>query len=212
MSQIEMSAAKLFKRLAVRFAVIAGAMILAACTSNLPEPPKIVPPAHRYLIGAGDGLRVFVWQNNDLTTSTPVRPDGMISLPLIHDIRAAGKTPTQLALDIQRRLKKYINDPIVTVMVNSFVGLYSEQIRVVGEAVKPQAIPYRKGMTALDAMIAVGGLTQFADGDRATLVRTSGREQKSYRLHLDELLHDGDMSANVPLQPGDVITIPQTYF
>ena len=212
MSQVGVRAAGLFKRLAVRVVVIACTMIVAACTSNLPDPPKIVPPAHKYLIGAGDGLRVFVWQNSDLTTNTTVRPDGMISLPLIHDIRAAGKTPTRLAQDIARRLKKYVTEPIVTVMVNTFVGLYSEQIRVVGEAVKPQAIPYRKGMTALDAMIAVGGLTQFADGDRATLVRTARGVQKSYRLHLDELLHDGDMSANVPLEPGDVITIPQTYF
>jgi polysaccharide export outer membrane protein len=212
MSQVEMPAAGLFKRLAVGVAVIAGAMIVAACTSNLPDPPKIVPLAHGYLIGAGDGLRVFVWQNSDLTTDTTVRPDGMISLPLIHDIRAAGKTPTQLAQDIGRRLKKYVTEPVVTVMVNTFVGLYSEQIRVVGEAVKPEAIPYRKGMTVLDAMIAVGGLTQFADGDRATLVRTVGGVQRSYRLHLDELLRDGHILANVPLAPGDVITIPQTYF
>ena len=211
MSQAENSAAKIFKGLVVWLTVIVGGLMLAAC-ANLPDPPKSVPTGPTYHIGAGDGLRVFVWQNNDLSTNTVVRPDGLISLPLIHDIRAAGKTPTQLAEDIQRRLKKYVNEPVVTVMVNSFVGLYSEQIRVVGEAVRPQAIPYRRGMTVLDVMIAVGGLTQYADGDRATLVRTVGGVQKSYRLHLDELLRDGDISANVPLQQGDVISIPQTYF
>jgi polysaccharide export outer membrane protein len=147
-----------------------------------------------------------------LSTKAVVRPDGMISLPLVHDIRAAGRTPTQLAEDIQRRLKRYVTEPVVSVMVDSAVGLYSEQIRVIGEAAKPQAVPYRNGMTALDAMIVVGGLTQFAAGDRATLVRTANGRQTSYRLHLGELLQDGKMSANVPLEPGDVIIIPQTYF
>jgi polysaccharide biosynthesis/export protein len=211
MSQIKMPGAKLFKRFTASLAVIAGAMIVAACT-NLPAPPTTVMNTPIYHIGPGDALNVFVWQNQELTTKTIVRPDGMISLPLVHDIRAAGKTPTQLAQDIERRLTKYVTNPVVTVMVNSFVGLYSEQIRVVGEAVKPQAIPYRRGMTALDAMIAVGGLTQFAAGDRATLVRTVDGKQKSYRLHLDKLLKDGDISANVPLEQGDVIIIPQTYF
>lgn len=211
MSQVETPDATLFKRLTAWLAVIAGSMIVAACTSNLPAPPKTVAGLPKYHIGAGDTLNVFIWKNTDLSTSTTVRPDGMISLPLVHDVRAAGRTPTQLAEDIQRRLKKYITEPVVTVMVNSFVGLYSEQIRVVGQAVKPQAIPYRKGMTALDAMIAVGGLSQFADGDRATLVRTAHGQQNSYRLHLEHLLQDGDLSANVPLEPGDVIIIPQTY-
>lgn len=211
MSQGEVSAARLFTKLAGRFAVIACAMMVAACTSNLPAPPKTLAWTPPYYIGAGDALNVFVWQNNDLSTKTVVRPDGRISLPLIHDIRAAGKTPRQLAREIQHRLKKFVTDPVVTVMVNSFVGESSEQIRVVGDAVKPQAIPYRKGMTALDAMIAVGGLSQFADGNRATLIRTVHGKEKSYGLHLGDLLQDGDMSANVPLEPGDVIIIPQTY-
>jgi len=211
MSEAERSAGKLLQRLAAVFVTIFGAVILAGCANTLPDAPKVAPASHRYLIGPGDGLKVFVWQNSDLSTEAIVRPDGMVSLPLIHDIRASGKTPTQLADDIQGRLKKYVNGPVVTVMVNSFVGLYSEQIRVVGEAAKPQAIPYRKGMTALDAMIAVGGLTQFADGDRATLIRTVRGVQTSFRLRLDGLLHDGIISDNVPLEPGDVITIPQTY-
>jgi polysaccharide export outer membrane protein len=191
---------------------VAVTITAAACSSNLPEAPDAAVQLPRYHIGSGDELKIFVWQNNDLSTKAVVRPDGMISLPLVHDIRAAGRTPTQLAEDIQRRLKRYVTEPVVSVMVDSAVGLYSEQIRVVGEAAKPQAVPYRNGMTALDAMIVVGGLTQFAAGDRATLVRTANGRQRSYRLHLGELLQDGKMSANVPLEPGDVIIIPQTYF
>ena len=210
MSQIKTPGVKLFKRFTAWLAVVAGAMFVTACT-NLPEPPNTVARTP-YHIGAGDALSVSVWQNSELSTKTIVRPDGMISLPLIRDVPAAGKTPTELAQDLQRRLKKYVSDPLVTVMVDSFVGQYSEQIRVVGEAAKPQAIFYRKGMTALDAMIAVGGMTQFAAGDRATLVRMVGGKQESYRLSLGKLMQDGDISANAPLKPGDVIVIPQTYF
>jgi len=166
-----------------------------------------------YRIGPGDGLYVFVWENRDLSTSVTVRPDGRVSFPLVNDVLAAGKTPTQLSRDIQRRLAKYVKDPVVTVMVNNFVGEYSEQIRIVGEATKPSAIPYRKGMSILDVMIAVGGLTQYADGNRSTLVRTVGRGIKEvYGLPLDRLLKDGDISVNVPLEPGDIIVIPQTFF
>lgn len=213
MFQTEIGAATLFRRLTACLTVILGTMVVAACSSNLPPPPAA--PAARtfqYHIGAGDSLNVFVWQNKELSTQATVRPDGKISLPLVNDIEAAGETPTQLAQNIQDRLKKYVTNPVVTVMVNSFNGPYSQEIRVVGQAVKPQSIPYRKGMTVLDAMTAVGGLTQFAAGDRATLVRTVDGKQKSYRLSLDDLLQDGDMSANVPLAPGDVIIIPQTYF
>ncbi len=201
-----------FKRWKACLIVIAGAAIAAACTGNLPPPPAAVAQAPEYHIGAGDGLHIFVWQNAELSVQALVRPDGMISLPLVNDVEAAGKTPTELAGDIQEKLKTYVTDPVVTVMVTNFVGPYSEQVRVVGEAAKPQALPYRKDMTALDAMIEVGGLTRFAAGDRATLVRTVDGKQKSYRLRLGELLQDGDMSANAPLEPGDVIIIPQTYF
>lgn len=200
-----------FKRLAPWLAVVASAMILAAC-SILPPAPTDVGPSPAYRIGPGDTLNVFVWENKDLSTEVIVAPDGRISLPLIKDVQAAGKTSSQVARDIQNRLKKYVTDPVVTVMVSSFVGTFSEQIRVVGEVSKPSAIPYRKGMTALDAMIAVGGLTQFAAGNRAKLVRTRGGTETSYGLRLDKLMQDGDLSANVPLEPGDVIAIPQTYF
>lgn len=184
---------------------------MAAC-SNLPAPPNGVGPSPSYRIGPGDTLNIFVWENKDLSTEVIVDPEGRISLPLVKDMPAAGKTATQLARDIQNRLTKYVTDPVVTVMVSSFVGLYSEQIRVVGEVSKPSAIPYRKGMTALDAMIAVGGLTTFAAGNRAKLVRTRGGTETTYGLRLDKLMQDGDLSANVPLEPGDVIAIPQTYF
>lgn len=193
--------------------LVASAVSLASCASSLPPPPPYGGQSSLYRIGPGDGLYIFVWENRDLSTAVTVRPDGRISFPLVNDVPAAGKTPTQLSRDIQRRLAKYVKDPVVTVMVNNFVGEYSEQIRIVGEATKPSAIPYRKGMTVLDAMIAVGGLTQYADGNRSTLVRAVGRDIKeTYGLALDKLLKDGDISVNVPLEPGDTIIIPQTFF
>ena len=192
--------------------VLAAAAGLGSC-ANLPPPPPFATQGSLYRIGPGDGLYIFVWENRDLSTSVTVRPDGRVSFPLVNDVVAAGKTPTQLSRDIQGRLAKYVKDPVVTVMVNNFVGEYSEQIRIVGEATKPAAIPYRNGMTVLDAMITVGGLTQYADGDRSTLVRAVGRGTKeTYGLALDKLLKDGDISVNVPLKPGDIIIIPQTFF
>ncbi len=193
--------------------LIASATMVASCANNLPPPPAYAAQNSLYHIGPGDGLYIFVWENRDLSTAVTVRPDGRISFPLVNDVLAAGKTPTQLSRDIQRRLAKYVKDPVVTVMVNNFIGEYSEQIRVVGEAAKPAALPYRKGMSVLDVMIAVGGLTQYADGNRSTLVRTVGRGIKeTYALPLDRLLKDGDISVNVPLEPGDIIVIPQTFF
>lgn len=184
---------------------------LAGCAkSDVPPITQAQSPA--YQIGPGDTLQVFVWHNQDLSTTVPVRPDGKISLPLVSDIQAAGKTPTKLASDLQDNLKKFITDPVVTVIVSSFVGSYGEQIRIVGQAAKPQSISYRAGMTVLDAMIAAGGLTQYAAGNRAILARTEDGKQHSYNLRLSDLLEDGDISANAPLEPGDVIIIPQTYF
>ena len=195
--------------------VLAGFLLtllaLGGCASSLPPPVSEVENSP-YIIGPGDNLQVFVWHNADLTITAPVRPDGRISLPLVNDVTAAGKTPTDLAADVQQQLKKYVNDPVVTVIVSSFVGPYSEQIRIVGQAQKPQALSYRSGMTALDAMIAVGGLTQFAAGNRAKLVRTLAGRETAFTLRLDDLLEDGDISANTPLHPGDMIIIPQTYF
>jgi polysaccharide biosynthesis/export protein len=192
--------------------IIALGALLAGCANHLPPPPQTPENSTAYRIGAGDSLNIFVWQNRELSTEIPVRPDGKISLPLINDMVAAGKTPTELSTDIQEQLKKYVNNPLVTVIVHSFVGPYSQQVRVVGEAQKPQSLAYRDRMTVLDALIAVGGLTPLAAGDRATLVRTVAGKQTSYGLRLDDLIKDGDMSANAPLAPGDVIIIPQTYF
>jgi polysaccharide biosynthesis/export protein len=199
-------------RLATLLFSLAAVVLAAGCASNLPPPPATTAKVAEYRIGAGDMLQISVWQNKELSTTVPVRPDGKISLPLVSDLQAAGKTPTELSGDIQDRLKKYVNDPLVTVIVSSFIGPYSQQVRVVGEAARPQALPYRERMTVLDAMIAVGGLTQYAAGDRATLVRTVDGKETSYGLRLDDLIKDGDMSANAPLEPGDVIIIPQTYF
>jgi polysaccharide export outer membrane protein len=186
---------------------------LASCANDLPAPPAVPVQNPLYRIGPGDGLYIFVWENKDISTQVTVRPDGRISFPLVSDVLAAGKTPAQLAHDIERRLTRYVKEPIVTVLVNNFVGEYSEQIRVVGEAAKPSALTYRRGMTVLDAMIAVGGLTQYASGNQARLVRTVARGIKeTYALQLDRLLKDGDVSANVPLEPGDIVIIPQTFF
>jgi polysaccharide biosynthesis/export protein len=196
----------------VALLLVALAIVVSGCASHLPPPPNIPESSTAYKIGAGDSLSIFVWQNKELSTEVPVRPDGKISLPLINDMPAAGKTPTELSSDIQDQLKKYVNNPLVTVIVHSFVGPYSQQVRVVGEAQKPQSLSYRDRMTVLDALIAVGGLTPLAAGDRATLYRTVGGKPVSYGLRLDDLIKDGDMSANAPLAPGDVIIIPQAYF
>jgi len=165
-----------------------------------------------YINGPGDQLEIFVWHNPELSVKVPVRPDGRMSIPLVEDIDCSGKTPTQLARVIEQRLKTFVNDPVVTVIVNDFSGPYAAQVRVVGEASKPHAISYRQDMTILDAMIAVGGLTPYAAGNRTTLVRKENGKQESLRVRLDDLLKDGDVSANVPLRPGDIIIVPQSYF
>jgi polysaccharide export outer membrane protein len=165
-----------------------------------------------YVIGPTDQLNIFVWRQPELSTQAIVRPDGRISVPLIDDLQAAGQTPTQLAGAITTQLKEYIQDPKVSVIVTNFVGPFDRQIRVVGEAAKPQAIPFRRNMTVLDVMIQVGGLTEFASGNRAVLVRGSGGSRANYRLRLNDLLKEGDVAANAPVLPGDVIIIPQSYF
>ncbi len=166
-----------------------------------------------YRIGSDDRLQIFVWRNGELSTGVPVRPDGKITIPLIEDLPATGKTPTELARDIEKALSVYIQDPIVTVMVTGFVGPFQDRIRVVGEAAQPQALPYRSTMTLLDVMISVGGLTDFAAGNRATITRTgSGGRQTQYAVRLDDLLRDGDMTANVRIMPGDVIVVPEAWF
>jgi polysaccharide export outer membrane protein len=165
-----------------------------------------------YRIGSDDSLSIFVWRNPELSSSVPVRPDGKITTPLIEDLPAVGKTPTELARDIEKALGNYIQDPIVTVIVQGFVGLQQDRVRVIGEALRPQAIPYRSTMTLIDVMITVGGITDFAAGNRATLSRRVDGAEKQYRLRIEDLLKSGDLAANVKIEPGDVIIIPEAWF
>jgi polysaccharide export outer membrane protein len=180
---------------------------------TLPPAPLVSPdegPGPNYVIGPLDVLDVFVWRSPELSVSVMVRPDGRLSMPLIEDLPATGRTPSDLARDIEEQLGVYLQQPIVTVVVSNFIGPFSQQVRVVGEAGTPQAIPYRANMTLLDVMIQVGGLTEFAAGDRATLVRFIEGEQKEYRLKIESLLKDGDINANIKILPGDVLIIPES--
>ena len=198
----------------VRSTALAGlaALALAACASTYPPAPPTAPGSDQsYVIGPMDNLSIAVWRNPELSTTATVRPDGRISVPLVEDIAAAGRTPAELARDMEKALAKYIRDPVVTVIVSGFQGTYSQQVRVIGEAAKPQSIPFRKGMSALDVMIQVGGLTDFADGNRAVLVRGS-EGGKQYTVRLKDLIRRGDISANVEIRPGDVLIIPQSWF
>lgn len=203
-----------WKNLWAAIAVVASAT-LAACGNlgTLPPPGASGPGlGPEYVIGPLDNLNIFVWRNPELSQTVPVRPDGRISIPLIEDLPAAGLTPTQLARDIEGQLKKYVQDPIVTVIVTGFNGPYDRQVRVVGEAAHPQAIPYRDNMTVLDAMIVVGGLTQYAAGNRAEIVRKVEGKETEYRVYLSDLLKYGDIDANVQMLPGDILIIPQSWF
>ena len=197
-----------------RVALLAAAAVLAACSSTpdfSPAPVSAATPDYRYIIGAGDSITVFVWRNPEVTTTVPVRPDGRIAAPLIDEVMAQGLTPSQLAREVEKELGKYIVDPQVTILVTNFVGPYSEQIRVVGEAARPQFLPYKQNMTLLDVMIAVGGITDFADGNKATILRTS-EGNKQYSVRLRDLIRRGDVSANVDVKPGDILIIPQSFF
>ena len=197
----------------LRVGLLAGVSVLIGCDINHPPPPVSTgQEAEYYQIGPGDSLSIFVWRNPELSVTVPVRPDGRISIPLAEDVVAIGRTPTSLARDIEQRLAKYVNQPLITVMPSSFVGPFDQQVRVVGEAVTPRALPYRANMTALDAIIQVGGLTKYAAGNRARLVRNLNNMRETYSLRLDSLINDGEISNNVPLEPGDIIIIPQTYF
>ncbi|GAB6054306.1 polysaccharide export protein [Magnetospira thiophila] len=195
-------------------AVALVGLILVSCSpyDDAPDVSQKVGEQPMYRIGATDMLQIFVWRNPELSTTIPVRPDGLISVPLIEDLQAAGKTSTELARDIEKVLSEYVQNPIVTVIVTGFVGPFNQQVRVVGEAAKPQAIPFRERMTVLDVLIEVGGLTEFASGNRAVLVRQKGDEKESFRVRLDDLMKEGDMSANVEMLPGDVIIVPQAWF
>jgi polysaccharide export outer membrane protein len=203
----------------LRSRVLLGAMLLLVgilmlgCHSYPPAPVTAATQDYRYVLGPGDLVNIVVWRNPELSATVTVRPDGKIAAPLVEDLQAAGKDPTTLARDIEKVLARVIRDPVVNVIVaGAMVGPYSEQIRVVGEAARPQVLAYRHKMTLLDVMIAVGGITDFADGNSATVVRTSEGKRGQYSVRIRDLLKRGDISANVEMVPGDVVIIPQTWF
>jgi polysaccharide biosynthesis/export protein len=188
-------------------------IVLGGCASypllSEAEAPEVF---NDYLVGPGDNVNIIVWRNPEISMSVPVRPDGKITTPLVEDLPASGKTSTQLARDIEETLSKYVQQPVVTVVVTEFVGPYSEQIRVIGEASQPQALAYREKMTLMDVLIAVGGITDFAAGNRARIIRNIDGEQMQFRVRLNDLIRDGDISANVPMVQGDVLVIPESFF
>lgn len=198
-------------RRAGQLAALALLVALGACETP-GEPPPTEIPTTDYLIGPSDNLNIFVWRNPELSISVPVRPDGKISIPLVEDMPVTNKTPTQLARELEEKLGTYVQDPIVTVIVTGFSGPFDNQVRVVGEAAQPVALPYLDTMSLLDVLIAVGGVTEFADGNRATISRVVDGEMRQFGVRVEDLLEDGDMTANVPILPGDVLVIPESFF
>jgi polysaccharide export outer membrane protein len=194
--------------------MLAVAALLSGCASSgayAPAPSAVPSMEHRYKVGPLDVLAITVWRNPELSTTVTVRPDGRISMPLIDEVMAAGKNPSEVARELEKGLSKLLRDPSVTVIVSGFQGTYGEQIRIVGEAARPQAVPFRQEMTVLDVMIQAGGLTDYADGNAAVLVR-GAEKGKQYSLRLKDLLKRGDISANAPVLPGDIIIVPQSWF
>lgn len=200
--------------------LVASTLSLNGCTLWTRVFPPTFPPAPaelesfepQYLIGPQDSVNIQVWRNPELSMVVPVRPDGKITTPLVEDLPASGRTPTQLAREIEKSLSRYVQSPVVTVIVSGFIGPYSQQVRVIGEAARPQALPYRENMTLLDVMIAVGGITDFANGNKASILRTTGSSRERLGVRLIDLLRRGDLTANVAMRPGDVLVIPQSFF
>jgi polysaccharide export outer membrane protein len=202
-------------KLRLMAAVCLAGVFLSGCSvfsSKFPAAPaSAATNDYNYIIGAGDSLNIIVWRNPELSMAVPVRPDGKLSTPLVDELIVQGKTSVEVAREIEQVLGKFVRDPVVTVIVTGFVGPYSEQIRVVGEAAKPQLLPYKQKMTLLDVMIAVGGLTDFADGNGASILRTSEGD-KRYAVRLRDLIKRGDITNNVEMKPGDILIIPQGWF
>jgi polysaccharide export outer membrane protein len=205
-------------RFATLLSALSGVLILTGCatrSSDLPELPQASGDAQfstRYRIAPGDSVQIFVWRNPEVSTTVPVRPDGLLSAPLLEEVPAAGKTPAELARDLEAELSTYLRDPLVTVIVNGFVGTFNEQIRVLGEAAQPRSMLYRDSMTVLDVLVETGGLTQYADGNSSILLRRVDGEMVEYRLRLDDLAQNGDISANIDMRPGDVVIVPEAWF
>ncbi|MBF0266073.1 MAG: polysaccharide biosynthesis/export family protein [Gammaproteobacteria bacterium] len=195
-------------------------LTISSCSSQYPylNKSKAIKPSatthadYRYLIGPGDSLSIFVWKNPEVSTTVTVRPDGIINAPLVDDLKVSDKTPAAIAREIEQVLSKFIREPIVTVTVAGFVGPYHDQVRVIGEASKPQSLPYKEDMTLLDVIIAVGGLTEFADGNNAVLSRVVKGKYQQYTVRMDDLLQAGDMNENVDILPGDILVIPESWF
>ncbi len=203
----------MFRTLIIVLAV--GGLLSLGCAKKYPPLPEATYQlryAQKYKIGPGDSVQIFVWRYPEVSTTVPVRPDGFITAPLLEDVPAAGKTPTELARDLEEALAVFLRDPLVTVIVQGFVGIFPEQIRVLGEATEPTAVRYRDGMTLLDLMIQVGGVTEFADGNRAVLVRFESGEQRKHTVRLRDLIENADLSANVDMRPGDILLIPESWF
>ena len=191
-------------------AFVAGCAGADYDAQNLPD--ELATQSDEYRIGPGDSVQIFVWDHEDLSTTVQVRPDGRISTPLVEDLQASGKTPTDLARDIEVVLSEYVRSPVVTVIMQGFQGSSHQLVRVVGQAAEPQALQYRQGMTVLDVMIAVGGLSEFAAGDRAKIIRELDGESVEIRVRLDDLLNKGRIRENIRMLPGDVLIIPQSVF
>ena len=196
---------------------VALVVFLSGCASSSDYPP--VPEAQKnlqidydYVIGAGDTMEIFVWGNEELSTVGVVRPDGKFTTRLVEDLQASGKTSTELARDIEAAYAEYVRQPVVSVIVNGFVGIPDQQVRVVGEATTPTRVPYSKHMSLLDVMIAVGGMTEYAAGNKSVLIRLENGQQVSYSLRLDDLVKDGDISANMAMMPGDIVIISESWF
>jgi len=193
-------------------AAIAMVAVLGGCATPFPPAPVAAATEdYTYHIGPSDTVNIIVWRNPELSMTIPVRPDGKITMPLVDDLPALGKTPTELGRDMEKALGKYLRDPVVTVVVTGFIGPVGEQIRIIGEAAKPSVLPYRQNMTVLDVMIAVGGLTDFADGNNGRIFRPA-EGGKLYAVRLRDLVKRGDITANVDMKPGDILIIPQSWF
>ena len=208
------------KRFCSTISALSLAFLASSCVAQTtaPQAPAETPPPqptgvdeNSYLIGPGDTLQIFVWRNPELSTTVPVRPDGKISTPLAEDVVAVSKTPTQLARDIEKVLSDYIRSPQVNVIVSNPVSTFS-QVKIIGQVTNPQAVAYREGMTVLDAVLAVGGLAEFAAGNRAKIVRTQDGKTTEIKVKLDALVNKGDMKQNVALRPGDVLVVPESIF
>lgn len=211
--------------LIARVSVVVAVVAITGCSSTpiYPPAPMQAPPpvpvdprisGWNYLLGPGDSVNVFVWRNPEVSGSFPIRPDGKMTMNLIEDMQASGKTPTQLARDIEKALSKYIQEPIATVIVSGGIGPYNQQIRVLGEATTPKGMGYREGMSLVDVMIDVGGLTDFADGNKAYISRIikADGERAQLGVRLEDLMRGGDSTANVEIRPGDVLVIPESLF